>query len=229
MRLRAVIALVLAATLALALNGPGPQSPARAVGEYKIGVLEPLDRPARRSRASGTWTPTRSMRDMVNARGGVMGKKLVFAVGDATDPTAAASEATRLITREGVKIITGTYSSTLCGAASEAAARAQRHLLGDVLRGPALQPARAQDRVPHRDRRAPGSAGTTSSSSPSTSPALQHAAQSDQGRLPLRGLLLRPGRDGVGPAAGQAGVRHAGGGGRVLRLRLHQRLHARSS
>src|SRR5258706_2483978 len=52
-----------------------------------------------------------------------MGKKLVFAVGDAVDPTAAASEATRLATREGVKIITGTFSSTLRGAASEAAWR----------------------------------------------------------------------------------------------------------
>jgi hypothetical protein len=64
------------------------------------------------------------MRDLINERfGGVMGKKLVFAVGDAVDPTVAASEATRLATREGVKIITGTFSSTLCGAASEAAAR----------------------------------------------------------------------------------------------------------
>src|SRR5258706_354853 len=52
-----------------------------------------------------------------------MGKKLVFAVGDAVDPTVAASEATRLATREGVKIITGTFSSTLRGAASEAAWR----------------------------------------------------------------------------------------------------------
>jgi branched-chain amino acid transport system substrate-binding protein len=53
----------------------------------------------------------------------VMGRKLVLVVGDAPDPTAAASEATRLATREGVKIITGTFSSILCGAASEAAAR----------------------------------------------------------------------------------------------------------
>src|SRR5256712_5162861 len=60
---------------------------------------------------------------MINERGGVMGKKLVFAAAAAPDPTAAASEANRLITREGVKILTGTYSSTLCGAASEAAAR----------------------------------------------------------------------------------------------------------
>src|SRR5436309_11097490 len=60
---------------------------------------------------------------MINERGGVMGKKLVFVAADAPDPTAAASEANRLITREGVRIITGTFSSTLCGAASEAAAR----------------------------------------------------------------------------------------------------------
>ena len=47
----------------------------------------------------------------------------MLVIGDAPDPTAAASEATRLATREGVKIITGTFSSILCGAASEAAAR----------------------------------------------------------------------------------------------------------
>src|SRR5204862_6502190 len=65
-----------------------------------------------------------SLRDLINDKfGGVMGKKLVFVTGDAVDPTAAASEATRLATREGVKIITGTFSSTLCGAASEAASR----------------------------------------------------------------------------------------------------------
>src|SRR5207245_5685996 len=61
---------------------------------------------------------------LINERcGGVMGKKLVFVTGDAVDPTVAASEATRLATREGVKIISGTFSSTLCGAASEAASR----------------------------------------------------------------------------------------------------------
>src|SRR5256885_12249070 len=92
-------------------------------GEYKLGVLEPL---------SGNLAVQGKlnlegyeiMRDLINSRfGGVMGKKLVFVTGDAPDPTAAASEATRLATREGVKIITGTFSSTLCGAASEAAAR----------------------------------------------------------------------------------------------------------
>ena len=91
-------------------------------GEYKIGVLEPLTGPLA-FEGKRHLEGYEIMRDMINERGGVMGKKLVFAVGDATDPTAAASEATRLITREGVKIITGTYSSTLCGAASEATSR----------------------------------------------------------------------------------------------------------
>ncbi|HET8575901.1 MAG TPA: ABC transporter substrate-binding protein [Methylomirabilota bacterium] len=92
-------------------------------GEYKIGVLEPLT-------GNLAFEGKRHlegyeiMRDLINERfGGVMGKKLVLVAGDAVDPTVAASEATRLITREGVKIITGTYSSTLCGAASEAASR----------------------------------------------------------------------------------------------------------
>jgi branched-chain amino acid transport system substrate-binding protein len=114
---------IIVATLTVLLGG-GPdavrgQAPA---GEYKIGVLEPLT-------GNLAFEGKRHMeglevvRDLINERGGVMGKKLVFAVADATDPTAAASEANRLITREGVKIITGTFSSRLCGAASEVAAR----------------------------------------------------------------------------------------------------------
>jgi branched-chain amino acid transport system substrate-binding protein len=92
-------------------------------GEYKIGVLEPLtgNLAAEGKRHLEGYE---IMRDLINDRfGGVMGKKLVFVTGDAVDPTVAASEATRLAAREGVKIITGTFSSTLCGAASEAASR----------------------------------------------------------------------------------------------------------
>ncbi len=91
-------------------------------GEYKIGLLEPLTGPLA-FEGKRHLDGYEVMRDMINERGGVMGKKLVLVVGDAVDPTAAGSEANRLITREGVKIITGTYSSTLCGAASEAASR----------------------------------------------------------------------------------------------------------
>ena len=109
--------------VAVALGVGGVQGQAQLQGEYKIGVLQPLtgNLAAEGKRHLEGYE---LMRDLINERfGGVMGKKLVFAVGDAPDPTAAASEATRLATREGVKIISGTFSSTLCGAASEAASR----------------------------------------------------------------------------------------------------------
>src|SRR3989442_1222100 len=91
-------------------------------GEYKIGVLEPLTGPLA-GEGKRHLEGYEIVRDMINERGGVAGRKLVFTGADAPDPTAAASEANRLITREGGKIITGTFSSRLCGAASEAAAR----------------------------------------------------------------------------------------------------------
>jgi len=124
-------------------------------GEYRLGVLEPLTGPLA-FEGKRHMEGLEIVRDLINERGGVMGKKLVFAVADATDPTAAASEANRLITREGVKIITGTFSSRLCGAASEVAAR------HDVI----YWESSCTSTVPRSTP--PASAGTTSSSSPST-------------------------------------------------------------
>src|SRR5213592_5151197 len=105
--------------VALLASGTHAQS---LSGEYKLGVLEPLTGPLA-GEGKRHLEGFEIVRDMINDRGGVMGKKLTFVVADAPDPTAAATEATRLATREGVKIITGTFSSRLCGAASEAAAR----------------------------------------------------------------------------------------------------------
>src|SRR5436305_13895477 len=85
-------------------------------GEYKIGVLEPLTGPLA-GEGKRHMEGFEIVRDMINERGGVMGKKLVFAVADVPDPTSASTEANRLITRQGVKIVTGTLSSRLCGAA----------------------------------------------------------------------------------------------------------------
>ena len=121
MHRRTVVTVVtaLAIVLGAAFAGVHGQS---LSGEYKIGVLEPLTGPLA-GEGKRHLEGYEIVRDMINERGGVMGKKLVFVAADAPDPTAAASEANRLITREGVKIITGTFSSRLCGAASEAAAR----------------------------------------------------------------------------------------------------------
>jgi branched-chain amino acid transport system substrate-binding protein len=121
MRHRIVVLAASALVVALAVLSSGTHAQTLS-GEYKIGVLEPLTGPLA-GEGKRHLEGFEIVRDLINERGGVMGKKLVFAVADAPDPTAAASEANRLITREGVKIITGTFSSTLCGAASEAAAR----------------------------------------------------------------------------------------------------------
>jgi branched-chain amino acid transport system substrate-binding protein len=121
MRYRALALVPVALVIVLVAFIPGSHGQS-LTGEYKIGVLEPLTG-ALAFEGKRHLEGYEIMRDMINERGGVMGKRLVFAVGDATDPTQAASEANRLITREGVKIITGTFSSRLCGAASEAAAR----------------------------------------------------------------------------------------------------------
>src|SRR5262247_4656435 len=114
---------LLVAVLAVMLQGELAAVRGQATsGEYRIGVLEPITGPLA-FEGKRHMEGLEVVRDLINERGGVMGKKLVFAVADATDPTAAATEANRLITREGVKIITGTFSSRLCGAASEGAAR----------------------------------------------------------------------------------------------------------
>src|SRR5262245_64437126 len=116
------LGLVLAVDTLALLAAPGASAQSLQ-GEYKIGVLEPLTGPLA-FEGKRHLEGYEIMRDLINERfGGVMGKKLMLVSGDAVDPTAAASEATRLATREGVKILTGTFSSTLCGAASEAAAR----------------------------------------------------------------------------------------------------------
>ncbi|HEY7366473.1 MAG TPA: ABC transporter substrate-binding protein [Methylomirabilota bacterium] len=121
MRQRAVGSVASVLLIAVAALSSGIQAQPLS-GEYKIGVLEPLTGPLA-SEGKRHLEGYEIVRDMINERGGVMGKRLVFTVADAPDPTAAATEANRLITREGVKIITGTFSSRLCGAASEAAAR----------------------------------------------------------------------------------------------------------
>ena len=163
--------------VALAVVAVGALQAQQLSGEYKIGVLEPLtgNLAAEGKRHLEGYE---IVRDLINERGGVMGKKLVFVVGDAVDPTVAASEATRLATREGVKIITGTFSST-------------------------PHPARAQERVPDRDRRhrvrlvqrrvhrqAP------------RAPARQEDERAAH-RVSVRGFLVRPERHRVRAAAGQ--------------------------
>src|SRR6185312_3460946 len=69
------------------------------------------------------WEAMQIARDMINERGGVNGRKIEFINGDATSPAAAISETERLITKEGIKITTGSFASPLAIAVSQAAER----------------------------------------------------------------------------------------------------------
>jgi branched-chain amino acid transport system substrate-binding protein len=100
--------------------GFAPQ--AASQNQIKIGILEPLSGPIAaegRRQLNGMEV----MRDIINERGGIAGKQLAWVVADVPDPTAASNEAARLITQEGVKLLAGTFSSSLCVPASEVAAR----------------------------------------------------------------------------------------------------------
>nr|WP_232530369.1 ABC transporter substrate-binding protein [Pacificitalea manganoxidans] len=59
--------------------------------------------------------------DEINAAGGVQGEEVVLVRGDAVDNNQAIGEARRLISREGVKAILGSYSSSRSIAASQVA------------------------------------------------------------------------------------------------------------
>jgi branched-chain amino acid transport system substrate-binding protein len=91
--------------------------------EVKIGSCHPFTGP-RALPGIEAHTGTVIAADMQNDRGGILGgRKIVLIKGDAKDPEAAASEAERLISTEGVKILMGTYSSSSAAPAHQVAVR----------------------------------------------------------------------------------------------------------
>jgi len=112
----------LVALLAMMGASVGLASEAAAQSEIRIGVLQPLSGPMA-AEGRRQLNGMEIVRDMVNERGGIGGKKLAWVVADAPDATAATNEAARLISQEGVKLLSGTLSSSLCVPASEVAAR----------------------------------------------------------------------------------------------------------
>ena len=95
---------------------------ANAQETIKIGVLLPLTGPFAKNGIEN-WEAMQIARDMINERGGINGRKIEYLQGDATNANAAISETERLITKEGVKITTGSFASPLAIAVSQAAER----------------------------------------------------------------------------------------------------------
>ena len=112
LRLSAMFASFLLATTMSA----GAQEP------IKIGVLLPFTGPLAKNGIEN-WEAMQIAREMINERGGVNGRKIEYLQGDATTPNAAISETERLITKEGIKITTGSFASPIAIAVSQAAER----------------------------------------------------------------------------------------------------------
>jgi len=90
--------------------------------DIKIGVLEPFTGPWAKN-GNESYVAMEIARDMINEKGGIKGDKIAFIRGDAPDPSAGKSEAERIISQNGVKLITGTYASPLGIAISAEAER----------------------------------------------------------------------------------------------------------
>jgi branched-chain amino acid transport system substrate-binding protein len=91
--------------------------------EVKIGTIFPMTGHMAFGGNEG-FMGTDIAREIINERGGIWGgKKIVFVPADAPDQTAATNEMNRLISREGMKLVIGSYSSAIAYAASAVAER----------------------------------------------------------------------------------------------------------
>ncbi len=109
------VVLVLVALLAVAALGTGVT--AQSTAPVKIGVIQPLSGPVA---ASGNYVRMGAeiARDWVNARGGVLGRKVELVIEDnKSDPKEAASAAEKLIVRDKVPAIMGAWGSSMTLAA----------------------------------------------------------------------------------------------------------------
>jgi branched-chain amino acid transport system substrate-binding protein len=93
-----------------------------AAEKVKIGALFPFSGPLALL-GQESFNGATIAADMVNAKGGLWGKKIEWVKGDGVDPKKAMTECERLISVEGMKLIFGTYSSSRSYAASEVAER----------------------------------------------------------------------------------------------------------
>src|SRR5437870_11392691 len=109
------VRMILAVALALAVGALGVWSPrADAQGQtIKIGLLYDHTGPFSAAGSLNCWRGAKMMIDLINEKGGVLGKyKIVQVDGDSQSKTEAAiNETERLLNVEKVDILAGVYSS----------------------------------------------------------------------------------------------------------------------
>jgi branched-chain amino acid transport system substrate-binding protein len=104
-------------TLGMCISSPG-----MAAETIRIGALFPFTGPLALL-GQESFNGAVIAQDMVNEKGGIGGKKVEWVKADGVDPKRAMTECERLINVEQIKIVFGTYSSSLSFAASEVAER----------------------------------------------------------------------------------------------------------
>ena len=97
-------------------------SPVIAAETVRIGALFPFTGPLALL-GQESFNGATIAQDMVNEKGGIRGKQVEWVKADGVDPKKAMTECERLINVEQIKIVFGTYSSSLAFAASEVAER----------------------------------------------------------------------------------------------------------
>ena len=95
---------------------------AHAQEPIKVGAMFPLTGPAGVF-GNQNFQGVDIAADVFNERGGMRGRKIVLVKGDASSTAAAISETNRLITSEGVKIMTGSSTSGVSLVATQEAER----------------------------------------------------------------------------------------------------------
>ena len=88
----------------------------------RLGVLLPLSGPLA-SLGNDVMRGFELAKNFINEDGGVFGQQVELVVADVPSSTEATSQATRLITTDKVKVIMGSYASSISFAASQVAER----------------------------------------------------------------------------------------------------------
>src|SRR5438876_5512068 len=111
-RLALTVSIVVTLVVGAALTGVFAQG-----DPIKIGVIQPLSGPVA---AAGSYVRAGAEigRDWINARGGVLGRKVELLIEDnKSDPKEAATAAEKLIVRDKVPVIVGAWGSSMTLAA----------------------------------------------------------------------------------------------------------------
>ncbi|GAC1424121.1 MAG: ABC transporter substrate-binding protein [Candidatus Velthaea sp.] len=110
------------ALVALAAIGIVPIPSAAAPQTIKIGAIFPFSGPLALL-GQDSYDGANVALEMINAQGGVKGRKLEWVKGDSPNAETANSQAERLISQQNLKILLGSYASPIAVAASQVAER----------------------------------------------------------------------------------------------------------